>query len=175
MYRIIKAATLEEMIDAFESRIDQLDASACSRITSTTWIDVDGAFGGERGAKYTDEEIREYWDEEHDSDPVLQEYSSFEEWWADTKEWMKEDVEGAQKVCAMYEIDPEGHEEIVNWLSDHEQAYDDACNHFQTDDLMTVKAEDVEAWICDHDQLCEDYCKYFGLDCDDIVNGCGGY
>lgn len=174
MYRIIKAATLEDMIDAFENRIDQLDASACDKITSTTWIDVDGAFG-EKGAKYTDQEIREYWDEDHDDDPTMMEYSSFEDWWEDTKEWMKEDVDSTQKICAMYEIDPEGHEEIVGWLADHKQAYDDACNYFHTDDLMTVKAEDIEAWICEHDQLCKDYCRYFGLDCDDIVNGCGGY
>jgi len=104
MLRVIKAATLEDMIDAFENKIDDLSATASTDIKSTTWIDVDGNFGGERGAKYTDQEIRDYWDQEHDSDPVLQEYSSFEEWWEDTKEWLQEDVQGcgvmgSEKVC----------------------------------------------------------------------------
>jgi len=171
MKRIIKAATLEDMIDAFENRINELDASACDKITSTTWIDVDGGFG-EVGAKYTDEEIRDYWDKEQDNDPVLKEYKSFEEWWADTKQWFKEDVEGCG-VTGADDLDTawdsyygSDNAEIVNWLAEHDQAYNDAQDFFGVDDLMDVDALDLEAWISDHDQLWYDYCEYFKLNPD---------
>lgn len=91
MKRIL-AATLQDMIDAFEMKIDALDGGY-GTVETATYIDVDGGFG-EPGAKYTDEDIRQYWDEAHDSDPVLMEYASFEDWWEDTKEWLIEDVSG---------------------------------------------------------------------------------
>lgn len=89
MKRIIKCASLMDMIDAFEDRIEELSLNS---VNTATYIDVDGGFG-EPGAKYTDAEIRDYWDKEHDSDPVLMEYASFEDWWEDSKQWLKEDVE----------------------------------------------------------------------------------
>ena len=51
---------------------------------------------------------------------------------------------------------------IVGWLSDHEQAYDDAVRHFGGD-LDKVKEADLVGWISDHDQLYADYKNYFKL------------
>ena len=64
------------------------DLSSATKVTCNEYIDVDGMFG-EPGAIITDDEMREYWDNEHDDDPVLSEYPDFESWWADTKQWLK--------------------------------------------------------------------------------------
>ena len=81
MKRIL-AATLQDMIDVFEDKIDELGGNH-GMIASTTWIDTTGLFG-EVGARYTDEEMRQYWDEEHEYDQVLLGFNSFDEWYKAT-------------------------------------------------------------------------------------------
>lgn len=53
---------------------------------------------------------------------------------------------------------------IVGWLSEHEQAYDDALAYFNTDDLDKVNEDDLINWIDEHDQLYDDYVRFFKLD-----------
>lgn len=62
-------------------------------------------------------------------------------------------------------------EEILSWLSEHEQAARDFVSFFEghadfVDDVLTadetVTAEDIENWIYDHDELSDDYARYFG-------------
>ena len=88
----VKASTADQMLDAFESKLDELegrDVESASDVTCGEYIDVDGMFGQE-GAVITDREAQKYWDEAKDSDPVLSEYPDFKSWWADTKHWLKQ-------------------------------------------------------------------------------------
>lgn len=50
-----------------------------------TYIDAHGGFG-EPGAKITFTEIKKYWDDNSDTDPILQDYDSFEDWFKETKQ-----------------------------------------------------------------------------------------
>lgn len=60
--------------------------------SETYYIDIDGMFG-EHGEIYSEEDFLTYWEENKNSDPVLMEYDSYEEWLQDTLQWM-ESVEG---------------------------------------------------------------------------------
>ena len=100
---VVKAAsgTTEQMLDAFEARIAQLEGEY--PVESATYIDVGGGFG-EVGERYTDEDLRAMWDSDHDGDPSMAEYGDdFDSWYRDTvNNFMKkvddeddyEDVEG---------------------------------------------------------------------------------
>lgn len=108
----IKASdtSIEEMIDAFEDRINELDANSSEKVMCGSDVDytsdlknvpigsidyhrfykdVDGGFG-EAGAVYSLEEIKEYWNKEHHNDYSLAAYDSFEDWWNDAKGWLEE-------------------------------------------------------------------------------------
>lgn len=108
----IKASdtSIEEMLNAFEDRINEIDANSSEKVmcgsdldyTSALknvpirsndyhifYKDVDGGFG-EAGAVYSLEEIKKYWNQEHDNDQSLAEYGSFEDWWNDTEGWLEE-------------------------------------------------------------------------------------
>lgn len=92
--KIHRTSNPDQMKAAFNARIAQLDSredvvSSSTICSSTTYEDVDGVFG-EPGERYTSDEIRSYWDNNYDSDPVLEGYSSFKEWFNDSKEFLKE-------------------------------------------------------------------------------------
>ena len=53
-------------------------------------------------------------------------------------------------------------DDTIDWLSEHDQAYQDCQDYFGVDDLHDVAEEDVDAWISDHDRLFEDYVAHFG-------------
>lgn len=81
---VIKASsgTTEQMLDAFENRIAELEGEY--PVESATYIDVGGGFG-EVGEKYTDEDLRAIWDEDHEGDPSMAEYGEdFDQWYSDT-------------------------------------------------------------------------------------------
>lgn len=50
--------------------------------------DPQGMFG-EPGSIVTAQELKDYWDEEHEWDPSLQEFDNFEDWYYGTIEWFK--------------------------------------------------------------------------------------
>ena len=50
-----------------------------------TYIDAHGGFG-EPGEKITFTEIKKYWDDNSDTDPILQDYDSFEDWFKETEQ-----------------------------------------------------------------------------------------
>lgn len=96
--RAIKAATANDMIDAFEERIAELSVQTSTSISCSTdslsveindsdyeyrYEDVEGGFG-DPGKIYTLAEIKDYWNRENQNDPVLQEYSDYQTWWNDT-------------------------------------------------------------------------------------------
>lgn len=53
-------------------------------------------------------------------------------------------------------------EDILDWLSEHEQLWNDCEKHFVQDPTW-LSADELESFICDHDQACKDYAKAFGL------------
>ena len=59
-------------------------------------------------------------------------------------------------------------EDILDWLSEHEQLWDDCENHFHTDPNW-LSADDLEGFICDHDQACQDYEDAFGLSLEECL------
>ena len=104
----IKAATSEDMIDAFESRIAELSVRSKTDVTCSDdsdnrlveisdddyeikYRDVEGGFG-EPGAVYTLAEIKEFWNNENKNDPILVDYSSYDSWFQDTSDNFLEEV-----------------------------------------------------------------------------------
>lgn len=59
---------------------------------------------------------------------------------------------------------PIDHYEILDWLSEHEQAYKDAEMFFSAQNLILadVPVEDLIDWIFEHDQLWDDFRNRFG-------------
>lgn len=53
-------------------------------------------------------------------------------------------------------------EDILDWLSAHEQLWNDCEKHFVQDPTW-LSADELEGFICDHDQACKDYADAFGL------------
>lgn len=116
---------------------------------------------------------------------------TFEDWYRDTEQNYPEyldpeyfryedDVEGCIKGCIektfggtnsanVITDEPdtveaaENDETVADWLSEHDQAYEDALEHFDVDDLNDVSEEGLIDWISEHDQLYEDYKNYFNI------------
>lgn len=61
------------------------------------------------------------------------------------------------------------HSRLVDFLSDHDQAYEDAQAAFKVNDLMDVSYDQLYSWIADHDRLFEDLCEYDSSFRDDDV------
>ena len=95
----IKAASTADMLDAFESKLAEVGIESSTNVQASDeireaiidpsdydeiWIDNDGSFG-EPGAQYSLGEIKEYWNGNNSSDPILTEYTDFNSWWADTQ------------------------------------------------------------------------------------------
>lgn len=63
--------------------------------------------------------------------------------------------------------------DLVDWLSEHSQAWEDCCNYFgipleldedeQFDQLVRVPFFEVINWIAEHDMLYDDFQQFFGL------------
>ena len=51
--------------------------------------------------------------------------------------------------------------ELIDWLSEHETAYDDAQRFFGEKELAKVPADELISWIYDHNQLCVDFIEHF--------------
>ena len=70
-----------------EVHIDDDDANV-------EYLDVDGGLG-QPGEVYTLEELKDYWNNNRYSDPILEEYESFTEWFMDTSLKEVSDDDGA--------------------------------------------------------------------------------
>lgn len=96
MKKSFTKGTPEAMMEAFSNKIAELSNES---ISSATYIDVNGMFG-EPGATITDDEARNYWEDYQNDDPVLQNYTSFEEWWYDTQKYLQDAVESCESISA---------------------------------------------------------------------------
>ena len=54
--------------------------------------------------------------------------------------------------------------DIVNWLADHDQAWEDICDFFGSNDLEEVDYDNIIDWIFDHDLLSDDLMRHFGAE-----------
>ena len=58
----------------------------------------------------------------------------------------------------------DGLDDILGWLQDHEQAWDDFCVHFEDVEDEDLTQDMVVDWISEHEQLYDDFLSYFGED-----------
>lgn len=99
----IKAATSADMLEAFEDKLAEFGIESSTSVEASIesdqraveiygedwnekYEDLEGGFGGDRGDIYSLGEIKEYWNKENMSDPILSEYSDFNSWWRDTRD-----------------------------------------------------------------------------------------
>lgn len=52
-------------------------------------------------------------------------------------------------------------DEFIDWLGDHQQAYND-CKDYFGDDINDIDKEDLISWLADHEQLSADWKRYLG-------------
>ena len=96
--KISRTSSIQNMLDAFNSRISQLSneeeivSSTVIATSSKMYSDVGGGFGGNDGQLYSERDLRSIWDRDHDDDPCMEEYSSYEAWMDDNinNGWLKE-------------------------------------------------------------------------------------
>ena len=102
----VKAATMNDMLNAFEDKLAEFGVSAKTDVTCSEtypegkevpvmdgdeaecYIDVQGVYG-RIGEKVSLADAKNYWNENYESDPVLEEYDYFEDWWDDTVAWLE--------------------------------------------------------------------------------------
>ncbi len=104
-----------------------------------------------------------FWDEEDYIENTDYELSNFFDLcddfgiWVSMNESLKEGFFDKLKTLPM--------DSVVDWLFDHETAFEDACNYFNTDPngLLNVKYFDLINWIADHDLLYDDFLMHFNL------------
>ena len=168
----IKAnASIDKMLDAFNRRIDKLEGYQSEHVESTKkvdsgchgekkkkevegsafveenlYIDENGNAFGEAGLTYTEKDLREYFDKNKGSDPILQGYESFEDWLTDT-------IDNGLLVphypdvaaSSVEEISDEMKEITGAWDGDPEM--DNDLDALLDEDLTTV----TDDWIDDFD------------------------
>lgn len=91
----------------YESHVTE-PVNASESVQSAMYQDMDGSTLGDIGTTATEEELRRLYDEWHDSDPVVSEYDSFEDWLDDTVNngYLKR-IAGSETVEAAEEDDDE--------------------------------------------------------------------
>lgn len=94
----------------YESHVTE-PVNASESVQSAMYQDMDGSTLGDIGTTATEEELRRLYDEWHDSDPVVSEYESFEDWLDDTVNngYLKR-IAGSETVEAAEEDDDEDDE-----------------------------------------------------------------
>lgn len=91
----------------YESHVTE-PVNAAESVQSAMYQDMDGSTLGDIGTTATEEELHRLYDELHDSDPVVSDYESFEDWLDDTVNsgYLKK-IAGSESVEAAEEDDDE--------------------------------------------------------------------
>lgn len=81
-----------DLINALEDRYKELTMTASSDINASNdveerFVDTDGFFGVP-GKEISWSEITEYWNNNHEDDPILAKYPTFDAWWSDTSTFL---------------------------------------------------------------------------------------
>ena len=94
----IKAASTADMLDTFQNKLAEIGIESSTNVQASDeirevivdpsdydvlWTDTDGMFG-EPGATWSLGDLKEYWNGNNMSDPILAEYPDFGSWYADT-------------------------------------------------------------------------------------------
>lgn len=89
----------------YESHVTE-PVNASESVQSAMYQDMDGSTLGDIGTTATEEELRRLYDEWHDSDPVVSEYDSFEDWLDDTVNngYLKK-ISGSESVESAEDVD----------------------------------------------------------------------
>ena len=98
----VQAASTADMLDAFQDKLEEFGVESSTDVKASEeddrkveiydsdydekYEDVYGSFG-DPGQVYSLAVIKMYWNNNRYSDPVLESYSSFDEWWKDTKNY----------------------------------------------------------------------------------------
>ena len=77
--------TLRNSVGELTTKLDESLNGGTEMNEDRTYTDVHGGFG-EPGEKINFKDIKKYWDDNFDTDPCLQEYDSFEDWFKETKQ-----------------------------------------------------------------------------------------
>ena len=73
----------------------ETDSEESDDVIEEAYEDTDGIMGGNKGQKYSDVDLKTYWEKEKDNDPVLKNYNGdFDAWHKDTTAQMKKVNEG---------------------------------------------------------------------------------
>lgn len=54
-------------------------------------------------------------------------------------------------------------EEVMDWLKEHDQAYQDFLTHFNADENSVIDLDSIIGWISEHDTLTQDFENHFGF------------
>ena len=64
--------------------------------------------------------------------------------------------------------------DILDWLAEHDQAYDDAEKFFKGN-LTGTSIENLKAWISEHNQLASDFEDHFNCSLEESLDECGKF
>lgn len=93
----VNSATKVECTDALLDDVEVFDYD-----DEIFYLDADGAFG-EPDEYITLGDIKRYWNDESENDPVLLEFESFDDWWTDTQQnYRMEEVPVTNEVVEQY-------------------------------------------------------------------------
>lgn len=77
---------------------------------------------------------------------------------------------GEEKQLNESEEDKLIKDDVINWLQDHETAWSDITNYFNTEDLESIELDKILGWISDHDTLYSDFQIFFDITLDEDLN-----
>lgn len=136
--------------------------NSCGDVTAADrlFLDKEGNAFGEPDKLYREDDLRSYWDSDHDSDPVMREYDSFESWLDETLEsgYLSDYVDNSDYVDAgchgpakssETEIDEEleevtGEEDLMEELdSEFIESEDEIEASFSIDDIDDDRLAEV--------------------------------
>ena len=121
----ITAATAQDMIDAFESKLAEFGVESATDISCNEailgkridkavqineedfdeWYQDSGGGFGDPGDTYTLAEIKEIWNEDCESDPSMAQYTNFYDWWKDTQSNYLNQIAASESITCSKEVD----------------------------------------------------------------------
>lgn len=107
--------TLRNSVGELTTKLDESLNGGTEMNEDRTYTDVHGGFG-EPGEKINFKDIKKYWDDNFDTDPCLQEYDSFEDWFKETKQNYLTDADESLKESTVEGVEPQTSYEAAKQL-----------------------------------------------------------
>ena len=186
MSKLSRTGSIEKFKQLLEQKIE--DLSSCDKtnkqeITSST--DENDAYTARlqeategyanRGYDVEDETIKEMISDTADYLTMAPEDYTIDDWFEDTKmnypETLNPDNYNSEAITSAEDTEDAedslpnvSKSEIISWLSDHDQAWEDVLDYFGSVDLSEIDKDDIVDWMYEHDQLWEDFMNHMGLE-----------